>query len=122
MAEGGVERPGRMERSGANSTMKVSGSSMGSRISDGAIEDLLSSSEALEQLPRVGCCDGPTDERGIVVECDGQGAAARPSARGSVHVAGALACTNARPSPPAVARKEMLIKSIGSRKTSLNNI
>ena len=80
MAEGGMERPGRMERSGSSSSMKVSGSSMGSRISDGAIEDLLSSSEALEQLPRVGCCDGPTDERGIVVECDGQGAAARPSA------------------------------------------
>ena len=54
MAEGGVERVG---RSGSSSSMKVSGSSMGSRISDGAIEDLLSSSEALEQLPRVGCCD-----------------------------------------------------------------
>ena len=80
MAEGGMERPGRMERSGSSSSMKVSGSSMGSRISDGAIEDLLSSSEALEQLPRVGCCDGPTDERGIVQECDGQGAAARPAA------------------------------------------
>ena len=75
-----MERPGRMERSGSSSSMKVSGSSMGSRISDGAIEDLLSSSEALEQLPRVGCCDGPTDDRGIVQECDGQGAAARPAA------------------------------------------